>query len=401
MTSTSFLNSFDKDVTSSTVSVEPQLKMERKINKSISMNFEAWSKATALEKSKEDRFQLEIDELNIAHEKSGRKIKLGYSARNWEGTDFLNPMEILASKNWIDPLNARPRSGLGLFYDDNFSDFEWDFSYIALQKDPLFPGDHSPWWPRGLVLPTESEGLVLLLPQEMNYEILDAEEIDDALKNNVALRIKYHGPGFDLAIGAAEGISSPPLLVPILNVSPIEVSPREIYQLQNPIQIRPVLYRQRAVAGTLVWTLGETIFRASAQHIQPLGDDPRLPSWSQLGVLGVEHTFYIRSQMLTLLAQYVDSKRPDSAGLSLLTTLYERSYMGGVRWAPSEKWTLLLAHFQETTNWSRFFRADLGWSFKDNWSTNLVWTQFEGRPESVIGTFDQNDFITASLKRSF
>jgi hypothetical protein len=162
-----------------------------------------------------------------------------------------------------------------------------------------------------------------------------------------------------------------------------------------------VLYRQRAVAAAVVWTLGDVILRLSANHVQPLGEDPRIPGWSELGVVGLEKTFYFGNQMLTLLGQFIDSRRPDSASVSLLTSLYQKSFMAGVRWAPSERWTLLLAHFQETQSWSSFSRIDVTWAFKDAWSLDLEGNIFEGTASSTIGTYDRNDSVYAHLKFSF
>lgn len=390
-----------KEMTYQTFSIEPEYRSQMKLNEDFRFNFDAWGNFDPLNKSDTDVTQLELNEFTLAYLSGGRRIKIGYSFRNWEGTDLINPMDIFYAKNWIDPLNSRTRSGLGLFYDDSFGNFEVDFTYIARQKRHLLPGDQSQWWPRSLYLPTESKSMVLLLDDQLTYHIHSPEILDHALDNNLALRIQYHGSNFDIALAATEGLTTPPLLSPIINVTPIEVSPRQVYRLQSPVQIVPIFYRQRAVAGNLVWTLGDYILRASANHVQPLGNDERLPSWSQLGVVGIERTFYWKNQMFTLLGQYIDSKRPDITGVSLLTSLYQKSYMVGFRWAPNDRWTSLIALFQETTTWSRFLRGQIDWGFKDNWNLSAEVNIFEGPASSAIGTYDRNDSGYLHLKRSF
>lgn len=390
-----------KEMTYQTFSIEPEYRSQTELTEDFRFNFDAWGNFDPLNKSEKDVVQFELNEFTLGYISGGRRVKFGYSYRNWEGTDLINPMDIFFAKNWIDPLNTRTRSGLGLFYDDGFGNFEVDFTYIVQQKRHLLPGDKSQWWPRSLYLPTESESVVLLLDDELTYSIHDPEILDHALNNNVALRVQYHGSDFDLAIAAAEGLATPPLLSPIINVTPIEVSPRQVYQLQSPVQIAPIFYRQRAVAGNLVWTLGNYILRASANHVQPLGDDERIPSWSQLGVIGIERTFYLKNQMFTLLGQYIDSRRPDVTGVSMLTSLYQKSYMAGLRWAPSNRWTYLLALFQETTTWSYFLRSEIGWTFKDNWNLSLEVNIFEGPASSAIGTYGRSDSGYFHLKRSF
>jgi hypothetical protein len=396
------ISPLDKDdVSYQSFSLEPEWKTQSQLSPPWSFQFEAWAKYDPADRSKTDVFQLELDEFSMAYVNGGRRLKFGSSFRNWEGTDLINPMDLLFSKNWKDPLNSRTRSALGIFYDDSFGDFSFDVTYLARQQAPLLPGEKSPWWPRGLYLPTESDDLVLRMNGKLDYEIEKTEILDHALDNNFALRLQYHGASWDLSVAGVEGLATPPLLVPIIDVAPIEVSPREIYELQSPVKIQPVLYRQRAVAGALVVTAGDWIFRLSANHVQPLGKDPRIPDWSELGVLGVERTFYFGNQMLTLMSQFIDSRRPDSAGVSLLTSLYQKSVMAGLRWAPSEKWTLLLAHFQETHFWSSFSRIDVTWNFRDNWSLDAEGNLFEGPEDSAIGTYDRNDSAYLHLKRSF
>src|SRR5690606_2978657 len=112
----------------------------------------------------------------------------------------------------------------------------------------------------------------------LRYQILEPEVLNQAVEQNGSMRVQYHLGNLDVALGAVEGLATPPLLIPIIDVSPIEVSPRTVYQLQSPVRIQPLLYRQRSIGGNLVWTLGDYIIRASASHTQPLGDDRRLPS---------------------------------------------------------------------------------------------------------------------------
>lgn len=395
-----YLSSQPEDVTSHHVGIETELETQYRFSP-FRFQFEVWSKYDATNESEKDTFQAELDELSLEWRDGGRKIKIGWSIRSWEGTDLINPMDVIHSKNFNDPLDSRNRSAPGLFYNDAVGDFAWDLTYLYEQQKTRLPGTNSPWWPRKLYLPIENDQILLRLPETLEYRITNGEVIDEALSHNVAARVQYHGSQFDISLAGFEGSSSPPLLIPVVNVVPIEVSPRTIYQLQSPIQIDPVYYRQRAVAFAVVWTAGSWIFRASGNHVQPLGDDPRLPTWSQLGVLGVEKTFYFKSQMLTLLGQAVASHRPDSGSLSFLSSLYENSYMLGVRWAPSEKLTWLQAVFQEQENFSYFYHIEANWSFKEAWSLILQADFFQGSPESVLGTYSENDQVFLKTSYSF
>jgi len=389
------------DVTSQTLNLEGEYVGQLEFSKVFRVNATLWGQSDFLEKSETSKEQFAVDELTLSYQKIARRLKLGYSYRSWEGTDVINPMNLLSSDNYRDPMHSRKQSGYGVFYDDAIGNWEWDATYLFQQSTPLLPEEESPWWPRNLYLPTESDQLSLQIPENMRYRILDREVLDHAFENNWALRIQHHFDDFDLAVGAMEGLSPLPILSPLVNVAPIQIYPKEIYRLQSPIEIKPIFYRQRAVAGKLVWTLGDTIIRFSTNHVQPLGDDTRLPGWSDLYVIALERSFYFSGQMLTLLAQYMDSRRPDAQGLSILTSLYEKSYFTGLRWAPNENWTVMLAFFQETKFHSYFFRPEINWRFEENWNLGLEGYFFEGSEESGLGTYNKNDAGYISLKRSF
>ena len=389
------------DATHQTLSIEPEFRSTYLFKDQFQFEVDAWANYDQMNKAEKDVFQFELNEMTIGFQNSQRRLKFGSSIRSWEGTDLINPMDVMGGKNFVDPLNSRNRSGVGVFYDESRGNFEWDFSYIFKQNAHRLPGNESPWWPRSFYLPTESDSITLLLSDDLRYEILDPEIINSALDQNMALRVQYHAGNADFAVAAVEGLATPPLLIPIIDVSPIEVSPRTIYQLQSPVRILPLLYRQRSVAANVTWTLGEVILRASVNHTQPLGNDRRIPSWSQLGVLGIEKTFYINNQMLTVLGQFIDSRRPDVPGLSILTSLFQKSYMAGLRWAPRDNWTYFAAYFQETTTWSSFTRLEIQWAFIESMSLSVEGNIFEGPKSSAIGTFDRNDSAYLHLKKSF
>jgi len=350
-------------------------------------------KADALTKDPSEQFVFEPKELNLERKKLSQKLKVGFSRVNWEGTDLVNPMDIVHAKNYRDPLNSTSRSSAGIFYSDQIKSVSWDLIYIPLQSKALFPGESSPWWPRSLNLPVENDNLVLLLPNQVDYHVTSDEVLNHALDNNVGLRVQYHGDSWDLSLAGFDGSSSPPLLIPIVTTTAIEVYPRQIFQLQNPVLIRPTYYRHRVAAMATAVTTGTWIFRFSAQHAQPQGDSSFIPGWSEYAVLGGEKTLPLWKRDITLLAQILSSRRAESSGLSALSGLLEKSVMLGWRWAFAEKWTWTSALFQEQTTFSTFTHSELSWSWRDNWRQDLVVDLFSGPADSAIGAYDRNDRV--------
>ncbi len=396
----------DKDLTSKSGGIETSLDFQKKISKSFRFQADGWMKYDGLNQSEDEVFQFEPEELSIDYRKSGRKIKLGLSSRAWEGTDLINPMDIIHTKNYREPLEIRTLAAPGLFYDDSIGNFSWDLTYLAIQQKSKFPGTNSPWLPRNLYMPTDDKANIVLLPEQVEYSYEDDVERDNALTNNVALRLQYVGSFMDFSIGGFEGASSPPVLLPAITATVIGTEDGgniTIVQAGDQIRIQPVYHRERAVAAATSMTLGSWIIRLSANHRQPMGKEekPATPTWSQLGVLGIEKTFYPKNQMLTFILQGITSRRPKSEGLSLLSSLYEESYMLGIRYAPSEKWTWMQAIFQEQIYYSYFYHSDISWNFRDSWSLVLNANFFQGSPASHIGNFSKNDQVVLKTSYSF
>jgi hypothetical protein len=380
---------------------EVSLHSRYNFNKYIRFHFQSWYKGDGLSRDPAERNQFELQDLSLELKKSSRKIKLGFSTINWEGTDFLNPMDLISVKNWRDPLNPQNRGMAGAFYSDQIGDFSWDLVYIPVQSKPELPGEKSPWWPRRINLPVERDDMTLLLPDHVAYDIQSDETLDRAFLNNAALRLQYHGDNWDFSVGAHEGVAGTPLLLPIVDVTPIEVSPKQIYLLNSPVRIQPLYYRERSVAFALVKSAGTWIFRLTGQHAQSLGEDPRLPGWSEYGVLGVEKNIEWGEQGITLLFQYTQSRRPQSETVSLLSSLLEKAAMFGWRWPVTEKWTWNTALFQEQKYYSLFLHSDVKYSLGDHWSVGAGGDIFSGSRDSVIGIYDHNSRVTSQISYLF
>lgn len=390
-----------EDVNQNSAGLELKIGTNYTFNKNLKFLFSPWFKTDPINLSSEERFQFDPDELAVEWRQTTQRLKLGYSLRKWEGTDLVNPMDVIHPKNWRDPLQGRLRPSPGLFYTGDKGRWSWDFTYIPIQSKALLPGEKSPWWPRLRQVPVEADDLILRLPTDVEYEVGDVEELDHALTHNFALRVQYHASFWDFSLAGFEGSSSAPLLTPVINLVPIQISPKRIFQLLSPIRIEPIHYRHRVLAFANVWNLDEIIIRLSAHHAQSIGDDPRLPGWSELGVIGVEKGFSFGNQSVVLLLQYIISRRPDIDSLSMLSSLFENSYMLGARWVPGEKWIWTAAYFQEQTTFSSLIHSELDWNFTENWHQKISVDLFSGSSGSPLGVYENNDQISLQTSYSF
>lgn len=375
------------------------LKTQYKLNCDYRIQADGWFKYDGLNESPSEVTQAELDELSFEWRDGGRRIKLGYSIRVWEGTDVVNPMDVIHSRNYTDPLNSRLRSAPGLFYDDSWGDFSWDFTYLIKQQNSKLPGENSQWYPRRLYLPLEISGYRVLLPSDLRYRVYDDIEVESALDNNIALRLQYQGSTFGLSVAGYEGTAATPYLSPDI-VLDVSATDNEL-TARTPIGIQPYNYRQRVLAASMVWTWGSWILRAAGHHMQPLAKGENIPNWSQLGVVGIEKTFFLGDQMFILLVQAIGSERPESGGLSMLESLYKESYMAGLRWTISEKWTWLQAFFQEQEGYSHFYHSEIDFNFAPAWNLKFQADFFQGPPPSVLGTYSNNDQVILKTSYAF
>lgn len=392
------------DVSKNGAGLEGQLQGKYRFDKNFSLQFQPWFKTDGLTKSSADKFQFEAQELSLEWKKSSRKLKLGVSTQVWEGTDLINPMDIASVKNYRDPLSIQNRGSAGLFYSDQIGKFSGDFIYIPWQTKALMPSQESPWYPRDINL-TRSDDLNIVLPNEVTYRIFDDRVRDNALANNMGMRLQFHGSSFDLSLAGFEGMASTPLLIPIFRGAG-----GATITFQNPVEIYPIYYRQRVAAAAMMLTAGSWIFRAAAQHAQPMGESffvadstvpVELPTWSDYGVLGVEKNFEWGEQSVTLIVQGVASHQPKSESISSFSALLEKSGMVALRFPIKENWTWTSAFFQEFKTNASFFHTDIGWGFSEHWKAELSADILAGSPQSTIGTYDQNDRGSARMVYSF
>lgn len=382
--------------------IELQFDSRYRFNSVWSFQFAPWARSDGATPYDSEKNQFDINELNLGLEGKWGQLRAGISRLTWEGTDVLNPMDVIHAKNWRDPFEIKTRGSAGLFYSTQVNAFSFDAVFIPKQTEMLLPDKDSPWWPRKFAIPIQTDEYILRLPDEMDYVIDEPVELNDALKNNGGLRLQYLGESFDIALAGFEGSASPPILLPTqLSFTAIEIYPRTVLLLKSPLHIQPLYFRQRVLATNTTWTVSSWIFRFAGQHVQPLGDDPRLSRWSQYGVVAIEKPILIGSHEPIFLLQGASVKKAETGGLSMLSNLLDSSLMAGVRWALSDTCVWTSAFFQEQTEYSSFFHNELTWTFKESWQTQLVSDQLQGKAGTVLGTYQDNSRLQFKLIRLF
>lgn len=345
---------------------------------------------------------LDPRELYLAAEHESYYIQGGYFTLVYEGTDGINPMDIASMKYWGDPLAPITKASAGIHAGYTGNMFEFEAAYIPNQSPSTLPGEESAWYPRRVRFPLRSENIELLLPDKVDYILLNRQDIDHAFLHNYTARVQMRTDYGDAAAAYFEGAADTPLIVPTLDVIPISVSPKEVYQLQSPLRITPRHYRRRTVAGLVTVPVGEWIFRVASRYDAPLGSAKNFTTYSGESVLSIERSVTNNTEdLVTFILQGAIVEAPESTSLISIQDLLDKSVLLAMRWPMGDYWTTQLSALRSFSDESMFYTAQVTRTFATQWSGKLLFEILEGPPQSVMGLYDGNDRVSFELRRSF
>lgn len=344
------------------------------------------------------RALLEPRETQLSWEPASIRWSAGFFSPVWEGTDGVNPMDIASVRDLRDPLRSSSRASAGVGFLWLPGDWHLEGFWVPRQTSALLPGVDGMWYPRGGELLLASDGIELRLPSETRFRFDENEVWNSALDNNVGFRLQSSFSSFEWGVAAFEGAAQTPLIfAKTLDVTPIELDPRQIFLLRSPVTLSRVDYRRRTGALRLVWSAESWIVRLAGRHDEAIGDDARKPGWSQLGVAGVEKNFFWDEATFTLLLQGAWSRREQGEAVLSLEDLLDRAVMAGFRWAPSENDQLFFSAFRETKQGGAFASLEYQRRLGDHWSASTGVDVIEGVEGTYLGLLRDRDRAKVSV----
>lgn len=324
-------------------------------------------------------------------------MRLGFMTMKWEGTDGLNPMDIASMKDWSDPLLTETRASGAIAVGRSGDKYDFEAAYIPYQTLWLLPGTKSPWLPRRFNFPIRTNEFELKLPDRVEYVFNEPVELNDARRNNVASRLQLRTDLVDASVAYYEGLADSPALEPVLDVTQLKAPPHAVYLLMSPVHITPVAYKVRTVAGYLSHAFGSWIMRASSRYDQPLGNDTRIPDWSQYSVLGLERSFDIGTNTWTGVLQGAWTRAPESASLISVRDIFNQTVLFGLRAPLGEKWSAMISGFKTTKDSSYYAKIEAGYRYSDHWRFDGSVDLLDGPAETLLGVFGANDRLMLSM----
>lgn len=341
-------------------------------------------------------------------------IQIGQNVQTWGDTDVFNPLDVVNAKRYYDPLHSEKLGAGTLLVKYEKEAFQFQALYIPKQRETKIPGESSRWLPRDVYKSRTYEGVELgnatlsgklNLPTSINYSFADPLILDKALDNNIGALMKFRLPGFDWTIAGFQGASITPAVnlrqVSITSVIPATATTNLDVSVGPNITLRASYYKIRMLGTSFVWVLGDFLLKGASAHTEILSKvtDDTLPKNTLENALGLERTFSLGSGSLTTLLQGTYIKREerlDSNSISL-ARMFDRAGMVGLRWAPTERLTVLASLLHDFHYRGDLQHGELGYKIADGWSTKLAGDFLSGTAETPLGTYKRNSRIYLSI----
>lgn len=362
--------------------------------------------------SKSERFYWDAQEGYLQIQSLPWTLQLGYNVVQWGDTDVFNPLDVVNPRRYFDPFRSEKISSPMILAKRDFENFMVEALWIPTQRKTLLPGEKSRWLPRDFY---RDKNLVSVygtarvkLPTNMNYHFVEPVDMDNAFENNFGARMKFRFSGFDWTLAGFEGTSSSPTVaIRALSGTTTQADSvtREITLVVDPdIYLRAAFYKIRMYGTSFVWVLGDFLVKGASAYTKPisaLGIYPSsyLPPRILENALGLEKTINIGELSLTMLLQGTYVSRSDSVDNTSvsLSRMFDKAAMGGLRFVPGEKFSVLLSYLRDIKFKGNFFHGEGDYKFKDGWKLKLSGDILGGATETPLGTYRRNDRVNLAL----
>lgn len=355
-------------------------------------------------KSEEERYFFDATEAFVRYQGDTFSLQAGNSLFSWGVTDGYNPLDVINSKQYFDPLHSRKLGALSLVFSQGLEHWDYDIVYIPRNRGAILPGEKSRWLPREVLVPeTPGNDLVLLLPPSLRYHYGSRDELENALDNNFAFRLQRRGDIFDHSLSYFEGTASFPFVQPVVTGTVVEVSPKTVVQVDPDVTLNLNDYRIRQGGLAFVAHKWDFLFKYATSYSQSLGDDRRLPGWTHESVLALEKTFNLGSDgmvVAVLQHSFINSERENDSNLSV-TEIFRRAWMIGGKGTWKEVWNFSLMGLYDSVRYSHFAEVSLGRRFFDAWLVTATGNVIDGPSDAPLGVYGKNDSYSLAISRSF
>lgn len=344
-------------------------------------------------------------------ERTSATFQLGYNTFTWGVTDGYNPIDVVSARRYSDPLHSEKLGAFSLLARMNFAfdDFQLlvEGIYIPWQRRSTLPGENSRWLPREFSGPVQNSGVTVTPPASPDFSFREPLVYDNALRNNLGLRLSSHFLGMDAAAYVFDGASTLPAVAINLDIhatalDPVTFQPTQ-FSAGSQIGLVPLFNRVTVTGVSVVFPLSELIVRAELAVTKAYRKGSSKISEKNTEAVGeLEHTFTVGKGSLTALGlmSWADPEEPQGQTITSasFTRLFDTAVGGGLRWQPNEVFSAEGFGGFDVKHGGEIFRGELGYKLTDAWKVYGAGELLIGTLDQPIGSYRKNSRAIAGLK---
>jgi hypothetical protein len=347
----------------------------------------------------------DLPEFNIKIKKDPVLLKVGMDIYSWGVTDVVNPVDLVNTRNYFDPIHSKKMGAASVSLNYSESWFEADLVYIPDARPSQLPGENSRWLPRQIYLSqNQISSVELLIPDQFNYSYLSRRNLGNPILSNFAGRLQAHLESMELALYGYDGIAAMPAIQPFVTGNAVAAGPPQVIRVNSNVQLQLMDYRQQTAGASATKTFGSWQLKGEAAWTQSSQEAAAYEGWSLATVLALEKSWNVSSEAsLTTVLQYSSARRQALSGndLSSFTDFFNSNWMlgGHFTWRDKDAVTFFYSYDVLTLSWL----ADLSYerSLSDAWKISCGGTSIDGPSSSPLGAYANNKNFFADLGFSF
>lgn len=376
--------------------VVANLNLEKKMTPQLRFRSDLWMRNDFFARDGVEKFQYVPKSFYLQHKSKILTARFGYQTMQLDGPDLVNPADVVHSKNWVDPSNPVAQSSAGVSLSKESGDWNWEVLYVPRQTAPVLPGAHSIWLPRKNRLPIESENTEIRIPDNVQYQYLGAKSVNNALNNNVAVKVQRKTDSLETQLVYFNGLAHSPYVLTRVTGTLVSVNP-DIIAVTSPVKLVPFYYRQQVTAGTFNLPLGSWAIHGGINWMKPEGKDARVPRETTLMVAGFEKSFETSLGMITGVVDYVRQKRLDENQISFLRSIMQEAVTAGVRIPLGEETQVFAGGLYDLVGSSSVYKASVSHRLSSSWSVEGQGQMIQGPPKTLLGLYERYDSYQVKL----
>jgi hypothetical protein len=367
-----------------------ELRLDNKLNNQWRAKAEFFVRTDFIAKDSVETFQWNPKNLFLQRKFNSIVVKAGFQTMAVDGPDIVNPADLVHSKNWVDPTSPVTYSSPGLSVAQELGKWNWEVFYIPVQTKPVLPGEHSPWLPRKNRLPVESYDTEFQIPENVRYQYLGDKEIQNALRNNIAVKLQRKSERLETQLLYYNGLSQSPYLLTQVNATLISVDPKQVLLVDSPVRLIPLHYRHQAIAGTFTIPLGSFALKGGMNWLKPM-NDRRVPDETTTIVGAIEKNLETSIGMLTFIAEYIRQKRQVETQINFLRSFFEEAISIGARIPWGEETSFIAGAIFDQRGNSSVSKYGMNRRITNSWSLEGSAQFLTGPKSTLIGLYDRHD----------